>query len=456
MQIRTKIALQFTLIVAFILAIFSLAIYYLSENYRQQEFYDSLRDRALTTARLLIKEPQIDKQLLKVIDRNTLTTLYPAQVLVFNDSNQVAYYNYEADTIYYSPELLNRIRANNYVETTFADKQVVGTMYRDTLSKSYAVLAQAEDIYGKEKLENIKDTMLAGYFGALFLTVWLGFVFAGQSLKPISKINEEISKITASDLSRKLETGNNRDEIATLAVNFNKMLARLNKSFELQKSFVSNASHELRTPLAAVKSEIQVALQNERTPEQYRQILETLFTDNQRLIKLTNGLLQLAKSENQQSNVLNEQVRVDEILFKVQEETLHTNKDYIVNIDFEEIPEDTNWVTVQGKEALLKTVFSNLIDNACKYSANHQADIRIKANNANCIVSVSDSGIGIPKDELEHIFEPFYRTKNATSYKGSGIGLSICKRIVTLLNGKISLKSELNKGSMFVVVLPHI
>ena len=124
MQIRTKIALQFTVIVAFILAIFSVTIYYLSENYRQQEFYNSLRDRAVTTARLLIKEPQIDKQLLKVIDRNTLTTLYPAQVLVFNDSNQVAYYNYEADTIYYSPELLNRIRANNYIETKYSDKQV--------------------------------------------------------------------------------------------------------------------------------------------------------------------------------------------------------------------------------------------------------------------------------------------------------------------------------------------
>ncbi|MFT5887110.1 MAG: two-component system sensor histidine kinase ArlS, partial [Arcticibacterium sp.] len=152
MTIRTKIATQFSIVVATILAVFSIAIYLISENYRQQEFYNSLRDRALTTSRLLIKEPQIDKQLLKVIDKNTLSTLYPAQVLVFNDSNQVAYYNYEADTIYYSPELLNRIRANRYIETTFGNKQVVGTMYSDTLSKTYAVLAQAEDVYGKEKL----------------------------------------------------------------------------------------------------------------------------------------------------------------------------------------------------------------------------------------------------------------------------------------------------------------
>lgn len=455
MTIRTKIALQFSVIVAGLLAFFSIGIYYLSENYRQQEFYNSLRDRAVTTARLLIKEPQIDKQLLKVIDKNTLSTLYPAQVLVFNDSNEVAYYNYEADTIYYSPELLNRIRSQRYIETTFGSNQVVGTMYSDTLNKSYAVLAQAEDVYGKEKLMNIREAMYTGYFSAIILTIILGFLFAGQSLKPISKINEEISHITASSLRKKLDTGNNTDEIAILAVNFNKMLSRLDSSFELQKSFVSNASHELRTPLAAVKSEIQVALQNERTPEEYKSILNSLLNDNQRLIKLTNSLLQLAKSEAQENTVNLRPVRVDEILFNVQDEILHLNPNYKIQIDFEDIPEDINWVTINGKEALLKTLFTNLIDNACKYSQNQQADVKIKANNQNCLISVSDTGIGIHSDELEKVFEPFYRTKRATTYKGSGIGLSICKRIVDLHQGKLSIKSEIDVGSLFVVVLPH-
>ncbi|MCR9066846.1 MAG: HAMP domain-containing histidine kinase [Cytophagales bacterium] len=456
MKIRTKIAIQFSIIVASILAIFSIAIYLLSENYRQKEFYNSLRDRAVTTARLLIKEPQIDRQLLKVIDKNTLSTLYPAQVLVFNDSNQVAYYNYEADTIYYSPELLNRIRNSRYIETTFSNKQVVGTMYQDTLNQNYLVLAQAEDIYGKQKLENIMDTMVVGYLGAVLLTVLLGFFFAGSSLKPISKINDEISLITAYDLSKKLDTGNNKDEIATLAVNFNEMLSRLNQSFELQKSFVSNASHELRTPLAAVKSEIQVALQNDRTPEEYRTVLETLLSDNQRLIKLTNGLLELAKSESNQQIALNDLIRVDEILFKIQEEMQHTHKDYRVNIDFEEIPDDINWVTVKGKTALLKTVLSNLIDNACKYSDNKTADVIINSNSESCIVSITDTGIGIPTDEIKNVFVPFYRSKNATSYTGSGIGLSICQRIVKVLNGKISVQSEIGAGSTFTVEIPHV
>ncbi len=456
MKIRTKIALQFTVIVAMILAVFSLAIYYLSENNRKQEFYSSLKDRALTTARLLIREKEIDKKLLKIVDKNTLSTLYAAEVLVFNEQNKLAYTNYEADTVYYSPELLKKIREEKYLESSVRDKLVVGTMYDNEMGKSFVVLAQAKDVYGEQKLANIKDTMIIGYISSVFLTIVFGFIFAGQSLKPISRINNEVSKITAYNLTKKLSTGNNKDEIAQLARNFNEMLSRIERSFELQKSFVSNASHELRTPLAAIKSEIQVALENERTPDEYQHILRSLYVDNQRLIQLTNGLLQLAKSEKSNENVLMAPVRIDEVLFEVQDELTHQQSNFLIMIDFEDIPEDDNWVTVNGNKPLLKTVFNNLIENACKYSDNKTAEVRIKFNKRNCLISVSDSGIGIPREEIEKIFEPFYRSKNAAAFKGHGIGLSICKRIVDMHKGRIVVKSEIQSGSTFSVILPHL
>jgi two-component system, OmpR family, sensor histidine kinase ArlS len=457
MKIRTKIALQFSLIVAAILIIFSLSLYYLLESYTKKEFINYLKDRALTTGQLFIKEKNIDSRLLKIIDRNTLSSLYAAEVLVFNDKDEIAYSNYEADTFYYNAKLLEKVKIQKFLASKYKDKEVVGLVYlNEKENKNYIILAQSEDVYGNQKLRNIKDAMNIGLLTAIVLTIILGFIFSGQSLKPISRINLEVSKITAHNLTKKLSTGNNKDEIAQLARNFNEMLSRIEKSFELQKSFVSNASHELRTPLAAIKSEIQVALEKGRTTEEYIGILKSLYIDNQRLIQLTNGLLQLAKSEIGNENIQLSPIRIDEVLFEVQDELLHQHLEYKIFIDFEDIPDDDNWVTVNGNKPLMKTVFSNLFDNACKYSENKTANVRIKFNKRNCIITVSDQGIGIASKELDKVFEPFYRTEQAAAFKGHGIGLSICKRIIEMHKGRIVIKSEIEVGSQFNVIIPHI
>ncbi|MFB0945653.1 MAG: histidine kinase dimerization/phospho-acceptor domain-containing protein, partial [Spirosomataceae bacterium] len=196
------------------------------------------------------------------------------------------------------------------------------------------------------------------------------FIFAGSSLKPIAVMNREISTINANNLTQKLNIGNGKDEIAQLATNFNSMLGRLEQSFELQKSFVSNASHELRTPLAAIKSEIQIALQKERSVDEYQNILRVLLGDNQRLIKVINGLLQLAKSEQIEADMQISEVRIDEIIFDVQDQLLQLYPDYNILIDFDEIPEEESFFKVLGNSQLLVTLFQNLIENACKYVSN--------------------------------------------------------------------------------------
>ena len=458
MQIRTKIAIQFTIIIACILIIFSLAVYYTSENFRKQEFYNRLHDRGILTAQLLkeLKITEKDKKKLRDANKSILGKLNVEKVLMFNDKDELVYASYEADSILYSPVFLKQVRQRRYIETSDWDNQVTGSLYTDENGKSYVVVAEATDIYGKEKLQNIRNTLITSFVIGITLTIILGIIFAGQSLKPIAGINEEITNITAYNLKQKVSVGDSKDEIAQLANNFNSMLERLETSFELQKSFVSNASHELRTPLAALKSEIQIALENERTTDEYKNVLKSLLTDTQRLIQLTNGLLQLAKSENQENNMALKPTRIDEILFKAQEEILSLNAHYKIAVDFDDIPDDDEWVTVNGNEALLLTVFTNLLDNACKYSSEHQAEVKIRFNEKQCVVAVKDNGIGIPESELSKIFEPFYRTQNASTYRGHGLGLSVCRRIIDIHRGKIEVQSEVGKGSVFEVTLPHL
>jgi two-component system sensor histidine kinase ArlS len=460
MKIRTKIALQFTLIIALILATFSASFYYIAEQNRKEEFYKNLLDRALTRADLLVKNQKITKSLLKVIDKETLSKLYSEKVLMFNADNKIEYASYDPDSsmiyYYYNADLLKSVRQRKYVETVNGNLLVVGAMYpQDTVGK-YVLMASAEDKFGNSQLSQLRESLAYSFLFGVLITTVLGFIFAGQSLKPIAGMNKEISTITAYSLRKPLNEGNGQDEIAQLAINFNQMLNRLEQSFDLQRSFVSNASHELRTPLAGIKSEIQVALEEERTPDEYRKVLRTLLNDTQRLVELTNSLLQLAQSEKKERMINFQEFRLDELIFQTQEELQEQHPHYQIYIDFDGIPDREQDITVSGNLVLLKTVFSNLIDNACKYSSDKRAEVRIGFDKKTCSVRVIDKGIGIPEDETQRIFEPLYRAKNATSFRGYGIGLSICRRIVDMHRGTIQVKSQLGLGSTFEVTLPHV
>ncbi len=268
-------------------------------------------------------------------------------------------------------------------------------------------------------------------------------------------MNAEVSSISAGNLSLRIGEGNRRDEIAQLAMNFNDMLRRLESAFEMQQQFVSSASHELRNPLAAITSQLQLVLSKKRTPEEYQQALQSLLDDTRTLVELTNGLLTLAQSGIEKQRFQFAPVRVDEILFAAQNELVKAHSDYHFLIEYEAFPDDESLLIIAGNEHLLKTAFLNLMDNACKFSDDHTVRIRFTINGYSIDVSFSDNGPGIHLEEQEIIFNPFYRGSNArSSIKGYGIGLSLCRRIVQLHNGSITVQSAPGKGSRFEVSFP--
>ncbi|MCB9356373.1 MAG: HAMP domain-containing protein [Lewinellaceae bacterium] len=454
MNIRTTLTLRFTAIVATILILFSLAVFFLSENYRREEFYSRLESRAITTARLLVTVKEVDKNLLRIIDKNSIHALFQEKVLIFDEADKLVYSSLDDLEVAYSPELLREIRAKQKIEYMQNDFEHVGIVF-DSDQGEFVVISSAFDRYGRAKLQNLRNVLWMGLIIGILIIVLTGAVFAGQMVKPLARMNAEVSSISVGNLSRRIDEGNQRDEIAQLAMNFNDMLRRLEAAFEIQQQFVSNASHELRTPLAAITSQLQLILDKQRSPEEYQKVLQSLLDDTRTLVELTNGLLTLAQSGIEKQRLQFKPVRIDETLFAAQTELATAHPDYHFQIAYDALPEDESQLIVAGNEYLIKTAFLNLMDNACKFSSDHTVDIRFSANGSTIGVSFSDKGIGIPVGEQEMIFNPFFRASNAQmKARGYGIGLSLCRRIVELHGGNILLKSALEQGSLFTVKLP--
>jgi signal transduction histidine kinase len=454
MNIKKKLVLQFSIIVAVILFLFSGFIYFFSASYRKHEFYSRLEEKALTTAKLLLEVDEVDIDLMRIIDKNTISALQNEKLMIFDYRNKPIYASKGLDSISITPDLLNMVRKEGVVKFEEGDNEVLGVHYTDRYDW-FVIVTTAHDRYGKSKLVNLRNILGIGLLSAILITLFAGWIFARQAVRPIHNMNRKISRITASELNQRLPERKSDDEIAELTANVNKMLERLEASFLSQRNFVSNASHELRTPLAAMRSQIEVGLLNEREAGEYKVLLESVCDDARALSSLVNRLLELAQAD--LSSARNDfiSVRMDELLFGVIHDLSRLHPDYRIDIDFEDIPDDEILLHVSGNPNLLKTVFQNIIENACKFSSDNRVEVKIEALSKALCMRFSDHGIGIPEAEQSKIFQPFFRASNTHDKKGYGIGLSLCKKIVELHGGSIGFISEVNKGTVVTLTFIH-
>ena len=456
MPVRLRITILFAALVVIIVGILCSSIYYFSYSARINTIKTRLINRSKTTARFLAQKEIFDQQLVRRIDSLTTLSLKKKMIAAFDYKNRkiYSYSDLPGDTIVIDEKFLKSARKKSPVFLEYGDKEAVVYYYDDTFN-GIVVVAAAEDTEGRQELRNLLDILIVSFLTSIVLVFVIGFIFSTRLLRPIKKITADLEEISAQSLARRIDTGTSKDEWYYLAKTLNRLLNRLQDSFELQGRFITHASHELSTPLTSVSSQLEISLQRERDAADYRNVMQSIYADVQHLNKLTQTLLEFAKASGSASGLEIMILRIDEIILELPAEISKINDSYSVTIDYGELPEDERNLVVYGNVHLLSTAIRNLVLNACKYSIDHKARIKLEVTDK-IIVSITDKGKGIPQEELEKIFQPFYRVKESvSSSKGFGLGLSLADRIIKLHNGFIQVHSIPGIGTTFDIYLPR-
>jgi heavy metal sensor kinase len=309
----------------------------------------------------------------------------------------------------------------------------------------------------KELLEDIRTTFLSIIPIALLLASIGGYFLARKSLAPVVAMAAQARSMGAQNLQDRLAVPNRRDEMGQLALSFNQLLERLEETFERQRRFISDASHELRTPVAILRGETEVTLSRpDRSSEEYRESLAILRDESQRLTHIIEDLFTLTRADAGQYPISLREIYLDELAGEVlhQARSLVIPKRIALSSSIEpELP-------LRADEALLRRLLLNLLENAIKYTP-EGGSIHLKCGRGGeqYVVSITDSGPGIPPELHERIFERFFRVDKARSRSesetgGAGLGLSIARWIAEIHHGRLMLSRSDATGSTFTATFP--
>ncbi|MFZ9760843.1 MAG: ATP-binding protein [Candidatus Kapaibacteriota bacterium] len=336
--------------------------------------------------------------------------------------------------------------------TTFKGQSQNLRLYRKKTAKAFITVGYSlEEI--DSTLYELFNALLIGFPIVLFISTLGGFILARISLKPIDDLSRSAREITASNLSNRLPEPKTNDEVARLTHTLNDMIARLEDSFNQIKQFTADVSHELRTPLAILTGELEVALRSDKSPEEYQSLLISALEEVGRLSKVVRTLLDLSRAETGQVTIEHTNVNLSTMLDDLSEDAMILAEERSISVGSMIEP----GIVIDGDSVRLHQALLNIVDNAIKYTPSG-GDIlmRLVKEGDRAILRVSDTGVGIAKEHLPHIFDRFFRADQARSQdiQGNGLGLSIVKWIIEAHEGTIRAESTPGKGTMITIVLP--
>jgi two-component system, OmpR family, heavy metal sensor histidine kinase CusS len=365
-----------------------------------------------------------------------------------------------------SPGFRSLLPSNAVFPSAGSLQQSIGKISVFRTSQGATFLLTAADVNGAPPNEKYRyeialditneQRLLADYKGKLLIALALAAAvsallstwIAHRGVRPIREITSAAQAITASALSERISTQIWPRELATLAAEFDRMLERLENSFERLSRFSSNIAHELRTPISNLMGETEVALGRSLTAEQYRKVLASSLEEYQRLSHLIDSLLFLARAETANLQIDESDFAADESISAVMEFYEPLAKESHIELS------STGQARVRGDEPLFRRAISNLLSNSLRHvPPGGKVTVEARTEPNGVIVAVNDNGSGVAPKDLSKLFDRFYRGEN--SRDGIGLGLSIVKSIMTLHQGTIEIASELGKGTTVILRFPR-
>lgn len=452
MRIKDKLTLSFSLTVSFILLISSFVLYFFSSQYRKNEFYNRLKQRVDITEKMFLEKDHFHPDDFKRIEDQFLNRLpqETEEVIPFTDDFKDKLQEKYPDD--FLADMIEKEVA--YFEE--GQRQGSGRIFHLN-DGDYIVILTAVDQIGIRMMSYLITIIVLSLAGSILAILFVSYYFSGQVLDPISKKIQMANAISVRNLHERLTVFDPDDEIGELAVAFNKMMDRLTAAFESQRSFIDNASHEMRNPLTAIMGEAEVALEKVRSQEEYENSLHSIAHEADRLNNMVNNLLQLATINYRDITFTRELIDVHELLTETKNKFDFSSPQNQAQLIFNEKITTKNPLYIKGNNHLLQTALLNIFDNASKFSFYKPVRINVdSANGEGVVITVSDSGVGIPKEDIPKVRQPFHRAANVRQIQGTGIGIPLTVKIIELHHGRFEIKSELNKGTEAKIILPTI
>ena len=377
---------------------------------------------------------------------------YPENVSMYSlEGKRVYTFNPAPDNI--KTSTLDDIRNTGECHFVHGKFHALGILYTNRMGETFIVIA--ESVLDQIHLDNLTRILLVVFFLSITMVAVGGWFFARQALSPVSDIMNEVDALLPTDMSHRLVTSDQQDELSRLVITFNKLLDRIQHVFRIQKMFLSNISHELKNPLNVIISQAEVTLDKERNSDDYQRTLSSILSDAKDLNVVTDRLMQMARINSDGTSIQLKYYRIDEMIWQSKDTLIKNHPDYTISFEVVNLPDNEQNLFVEANEQLLKTALVNLMDNGCKFSPDKSVKVSLSfPATSGPVIEIIDKGPGIPEEELPLVFDAFYRSPKTAAVKGTGIGLALVDSIVKIHRIDLKIVSKLEGGTTFILKFP--